>query len=215
MAKNLRINYKYIRFLEFISNPNINKTCSNFISEKIIVFLMVTLLSTTLAHDVSTELQENGTQLETTAFRTLGIWGALNTGVGGIGALLDKDPERRAFHTMNAGWGAVNLGLALSGAASSRKSSTPESRAERWLRMPSVFALNAGLDALYISAGGWLWFDGRSNENPSHVGWGQSLILQGSALLLFDVWMALEFSTLNKKIWITSLPNGLAVQGSF
>jgi hypothetical protein len=178
------------------------------------VFLF-TLLSTSLAHDFSTELQENGTQLETTAFKTLGIWGALNTGVGVAGAFLDNDPERRAFNTMNAGWGAVYLGLALSGAASSRRSSTQESHAERWLRLPSVFALNAGLDALYISAGGWLWLDGRSNENPSHVGWGQSLILQGSALLLFDVWMALEFNALNKEIWIASLPNGLAVQGSF
>ena len=179
------------------------------------MFLLLTILSTPFAHDFTPEQQERGASLEQDAFRVLGSWGALNVVGGGLGTMLQDEPQARAFHTMNAGWGAVNLGLALTGHISSRHRSSKQSQSERWLRLPSIFALNAGLDVAYISAGSWLWWQGSSNEMATQKGWGQSLIIQGSALLVFDTWMAAKFNALNRSIWVASLPHGLAIQGEF
>ena len=158
---------------------------------------------------------ESAAQLENRALNTLASWGAANAVVGAAGVFLESEPEKQAFHTMNAGWGAVNLGLALAGKASSRRDFSTRQHQERWLRLPSIFAFNAGLDVAYISAGVWLWRSGAEEDDPTREGWGQSLVLQGSALMIFDLWMAQRFNQANRSIWLSGSLKGAAIQGQF
>ena len=169
------------------------------------------LVATPLAQTAS----EHALQLENQAMNTLAYWGTGNVLAGGLGALLTDNAQLEAFHTMNASWGAVNLGLALVGKASLQRETTPTSQHERWLRLPSIFAFNAGLDVAYISAGAWLWSTGAETDNPTQEGWGQSLVLQGSALMIFDLWMAQRFNQSNRRIWLSTHPAGTAIQGHF
>ena len=153
--------------------------------------------------------------LEKTAMTTLAAWGGSNLLAGSAGWLFSDDPKNQAFHAMNAGWGAVNLGLAVAGNATNRKQTSEHKRKERWLRLPSIFAFNAGLDVAYISAGAWLWHTGVDGNDPTREGWGQSLVIQGSALMIFDLVMAHRFNESNREIWLSTSSTGPSIAGIF
>ena len=153
--------------------------------------------------------------LEEKGMTTLAVWGGANVLVGATGWALSDDARSEAFHTMNAGWGAINLGLAMTGLATTRRAMSPTARKERWLRLPSIFAFNAGLDVAYISAGAWLWRTGAESGDLTREGWGQSVVLQGSALMIFDLVMAREFNDSNRRIWLSSGPSGSTINGVF
>ena len=178
---------------------------------------MLTSVFTALAvgSSLASLADESATKLENKALTTLVAWGGSNLLVGAAGAWIADDPQQEAFHTMNAGWGSVNLALGLVGTASTRRSLTDAERHERWLRLPSIFAFNAGLDVAYIGTGVWLWQTGTTSDDPVRQGWGQSLILQGSALMVFDLWMARKFNESNAQIWLSGSPSGASLHGQF
>ena len=171
--------------------------------------------TTTFASPPSPIAIESGEALERVAMRTLASWGAGNLLVGAATSRLSEDVEWKAFHEMNAGWGAVNLGLAATGLLTERRKVDPEKQQQRWLNFPAVFAFNAGLDVGYVGTGVWLIHQGVDQEDPKKQGWGKSLILQGSALFVFDVVMAMRFSKTNRELWLQPHQDGLALSGRF
>lgn len=124
------------------------------------------------------------------AMWTLGAWSVANIGVGTVGALTASDEQWRAFHSGNAAWNTVNLGIAgLSLWGLSREQPGDGGLAgalERAHGLDVALALNTGLDVAYVTAGAWLWERGQRLGDPQQVGLGQSLVLQGGALLVFD-----------------------------
>lgn len=124
--------------------------------------------------------------------KVLGAWGGVSLVTGVIGMATAKDEEWRAFHEMNAIWGAVNGGIAVMGYAGSRKELAEKLSCSKLLQRyegtKRLYLINAGLDVVYIGTGALLWQHGdHTNNNPAMWrGFGKSLVVQGAFLFVFD-----------------------------
>ncbi|SRR6056297_1085555 len=129
---------------------------------------------------------------EKRAMLTLGGWAAINM-TGGLILQSNTSGSGKYFHQMNAGWNAVNFGIAALGywRASRTKSNSEFSEAwKKYERYQKSLLFNAGLDLGYIAGGFYLKERSRRYENGNadrFEGWGQSIILQGAFLFTFDI----------------------------
>jgi hypothetical protein len=122
---------------------------------------------------------------------TLGSWALINIGSGAIAAR-QAGGSNKYFHQMNAYWNVVNLALAGFGyygsATADPASFTLFSSIKEQYGMEKILLLNAGLDVAYITTG--LYLTERAKNSVSQAdrlrGFGQSVMLQGGFLLLFD-----------------------------
>lgn len=159
------------------------------------VFLFLSFLSLTqLAQAQSDELTSyNDQRLRTTriGMLTLGGWAVGNMAVSGA-IIGGTSGSRYYFHQMNVFWNIVNLGLAGAGYYSAfTTDSSAFTLAESIQEQNSIeklLLLNAGLDVAYITGGFYLMERGRreSAQAERWKGYGQSLLLQGGFLLVFD-----------------------------
>ena len=134
------------------------------------------------------------TRLDQRGMTVLGGWAVGNLVVSGIAAG-QTEGSAHYFHQMNVGWGAINLALAGVGYLGARRAArfpTPN-RAENvraQLRTENLYLFNAGLDVAYLATGVYLLEKGANPTAPGSAdrwrGYGQSLLLQGGFLLLFD-----------------------------
>ncbi len=104
-------------------------------------------------------------------------WAAGNM-VASTPPAFSPDPQLAAYHQMNIGWNLVNAGLA-SYSLLNQKPVKPK-------KMAQIFWINAGLDVLYMTGGYMLRQKGLETQNPQWVGWGESIMIQGGFLLVFD-----------------------------
>lgn len=125
------------------------------------------------------------------AMLVLGGWAAGNILAGTYGNFKAKG-EAKYFHQFNAMWNIVNLGIAtfgyLNAVNSNPSSMTSLEILNDYSSLQSFLLLNAGLDAAYIMTGFYL--KERAKNSPSSErlkGYGNSLLLQGGFLLVFDV----------------------------
>jgi hypothetical protein len=132
-----------------------------------------------------------------TAFIVLGSWSAANI-ITGIAGQAHTSGQAKYFHQMNLIWGSVNLVIAGSGYIGAIRRNTDLSLSGS-LKQQSViektFLFNAGLDLAYLAGGAYFIEKGKNNNPDRNKGYGKSILLQGGALLLFDVIM---YSTHNK-----------------
>lgn len=124
-------------------------------------------------------------------------WGALNMGSGIIGALSTKNAEVKAFHTMNALWGVVNTGIGVLGLLRAQKEKrlyfSDADKYKAYKNSKKLYLVNGGLDVLYVGTGLLLRAKAGQANNPArNRGFGNSLIVQGAGLLLFDATMYLS-----------------------
>ena len=133
-------------------------------------------------------------RLDQRGLAVLGAWGVGNLLVSGL-ATGQTESSVHYFHQMNAGWGAVNLALAGAGYLAARRAArAPQSdragAVRQQLRTENLYLFNAGLDVAYVATGLYLLEKGRnptaSGPADRWRGYGQSLLLQGGFLLLFD-----------------------------
>jgi hypothetical protein len=134
----------------------------------------------------------------------LGSWGTVNIIVGAIGQS-SSSSETKYFHQMNLIWGAVNLAIALPTYLSLNRQQTPASLAESVKQQANIektFLFNAGLDLVYITGG--FYCKEKSNSDSKHDlyrGYGNSLLVQGGGLLMFDITMYLTHVQHGKKLY--------------
>ena len=133
-------------------------------------------------------------QLDQRGMKVLGGWAVANLLTSGI-STTQTEGSARYFHQMNVGWGAVNLALAgasyLGARRAARVPTTDRASSVRaQLRTENLYLFNAGLDVAYLATGVYLL---EKSRNPTASGaperwrgYGQSLLLQGGFLLLFD-----------------------------
>lgn len=133
-------------------------------------------------------------RLDQRGLAVLGGWAMGNLLVSGI-ATGQTEGSAHYFHQMNIGWGAVNLALAGSGYLAARRTArrpAPDraGNVRAQLRTENLYLFNAGLDVAYLATGVYLLEKGRNPTAPGPAerwrGYGQSLLLQGGVLLLFD-----------------------------
>ena len=125
------------------------------------------------------------------AMITLGSWAVGNIMVGAYGNF-NNSGESKYFHQFNALWNTVNLGIAafgyLDAVGSDPASMTGLEIIQDHQSLQSFLLLNTGLDIAYIATGLYLKERSKNSSNAERLrGYGNSLLLQGGFLLLFDV----------------------------
>ena len=159
---------------------------------------IIALLTYVINQNTSfTQIQEFNTQRHTMDKRLmlgLGSWASMNLVGSSIGWAVSEDQSNKAFHQMNVFWNAVNLGLSIPGYLKANKGKTKLSLAktiEEQHKTETIFLINAGIDLAYISSG--ILLRNRQEQNMDKknqfIGFGNSIILQGGFLLVFD-WIA-------------------------
>ena len=138
------------------------------------------------------------------AMIVLGGWSAANIIYSSI-ATGQTSGTARYFHQMNVMWGGINLGLAALGYLGTRNIDglTMSQSLKQQAGIEKTYMFNAGLDIAYIASG--LYLKERSknaSKNPQKLkGYGESIILQGAALLLLDGVMFTIHNIHGKKLY--------------
>lgn len=126
-----------------------------------------------------------------TAMLVIGGWAAGNILIGTYGNF-KASGEAKYFHQFNAMWNVVNLGISAFGyfnaVNSDPTSMTNVEIIKDFNSLQSFLLLNAGLDVAYIATGFYLKERSKNSSSSERLrGYGNSLLLQGGFLLLFDV----------------------------
>ena len=143
-------------------------------------------------------------QINKRGMTVLASWGAANIAWGAI-AKANASGSDKYFHEMNMIWGGINLGLSALGYIGSRKRQMLNTAAtlQKQTAVEKTFLFNAGLDVAYI-AGGFYLTEKAKNDLAKHdryKGYGNSIVLQGAALLLFDGVMYLIHNKHGKQLY--------------
>lgn len=111
----------------------------------------------------------------------------------GVASRLRTDGVTRYVHEMNAAWNGINLTLGVVGLVRNRRPPAAEEALRVHHRTRTVFAINAGLDVLYIAAGSAMWSSAQTAgaQRDRVEGYGRSIVLQGAFLFAFDLAMLL------------------------
>jgi len=160
----------------------------------LLIFLIVPLAQLAAQDIISDSLKsfhQSRMNINENAMLILGGWAAGNILIGTYGNF-KASGEAKYFHQFNAAWNIVNLGIAAFGyfnAVNSDPSSmTNLEIIKDFNSLQNLLLLNAGLDVAYIATGFYLKERPKNSSNSERLrGYGNSLLLQGGFLLLFDV----------------------------
>jgi hypothetical protein len=145
--------------------------------------------------------------INATGMILLGGWAASNILIGTAGHFTARG-ESKYFHQFNAIWNTINLTLAINGyvgATSGNSLLTLTEATKEISGLQQFLALNIGLDVAYITAGLLLKEKGRTSDHGERLrGYGNSLLVQGSFLLLFDIGLFL-FHQQNTEVYLYPL----------
>ena len=194
---------------------------------KVVVFsLYVVSLRAQSAYSIK-DFADKRYQLSKRGMTVLTTWASINI-VSGAGYFVSNSPEEKYFYAMNAGWGLINLGIALpSLLAKNKEYKSKISLLNDHTKTEKVFLANAMLDLTYITAGFLLKEVSKNqsgiNDRNLCSGFGNSFIVQGSALLVFDAAMTYLNVKLRKKhldpilndVSITINSSGFGIKYSF
>ncbi|MDZ7658386.1 DUF6992 family protein [Fodinibius sp.] len=180
-----------------------------------LLFLVVAQSPAQTLSDSLTSFNEQRINLNTNGMYVLSGWALTNIAVGSIG-YFKSTGSTKYLHQMNVGWNIVNL--AIAGGAlyqSSQVDPTSFTLAQSIAEAKSIeniLLLNMGLNVGYIATGGFMWERGLRKTNNRLVGYGQSLIIQGGFLLLFDSTLYLLNRSNNEQL--QSIIETISIQGS-
>jgi len=135
--------------------------------------------------------EEQREEINRTAMLLLGSWAAGNILIGAYGNFTTGN-ETKYFHQFNAMWNLVNLGIAAFGyfntISSNPAAMTTLEILNEYHSFQNFLLLNAGLDVAYIMTGFYLKEKSKSSSRGELLrGYGNSLLLQGGFLLVFDI----------------------------
>jgi len=124
-----------------------------------------------------------------TGIKILATYSAANIIYGSIAAS-QSTGSNKYFHEMNAIWNGITLGITGIGFLTAKKEGQLSYNAslKKQANIEKLFLFNAGLDVAYIAGGAYLKERAKTTiKNPLRLkGYGESILLQGSVLLLFD-----------------------------
>jgi hypothetical protein len=130
-------------------------------------------------------------QLTRGGMAVLGGWAVGNIGFSGV-QYFRTSGSTQYFHQMNVMWNLVNLGLAVPGYLGAAPGSADSLSIAESIRaqysIEKILLVNAGLDVGYVMTGFFLREKSKTatKRNDMLKGYGNSLLVQGGFLLLFD-----------------------------
>ena len=120
----------------------------------------------------------------------LGTWGLVNVVQGSISTTNTVGPEHY-FHQMSAYFNAVNVGIAALGFLGIKKqllkTNTLASEIKEQQKIQKILLINSALDIGYFGIGLLMRSSGIKNQNAKIQGYGGSIMLQGTFLLVYDL----------------------------
>ncbi len=157
--------------------------------KKFLLLFLILFSAEAKAQDSLSNFNQKRNQINQTGMKVLGGWAIANITIGSVGFYKTKSATKY-FHQMSIFWNVVNLGIATAGfygakEASNKTMTLAESLHEQH-KTEQVLLLNAGLDVAYIVGGFYLSRRGSHKSSDRLLGYGNSIILQGAFLLLFD-----------------------------
>lgn len=168
------------------------------------ILILVSFLSKAQTDSIIKQFDARKNKLNHNGMIVLTSWASANIVGSGIGYALTKSEEEKNFHLMNASWGIVNLGIALPGLLAKEKTSaTLYDLQKSQTQAEKLFLANAILDVVYIS-GGFYMKEFANNEadktkQERFNGFGNSVIMQGAGLMVFDLAMTILNNRNRKK----------------
>ena len=159
-------------------------------------FLFLSLLflsfSTTIfsQHLMLSNFNQERLDLNRKGLTVLGSWAGANLITNGI-LLTNASGSDKYFYQMNVYWNVVNgalAGLGVLQAKKTRAGLSPFQTLEEQSNTEKTFLVNTGLDVAYVMTGVYLLEKSKNSADSQEKlkGYGQSVILQGGFLLLFD-----------------------------
>jgi hypothetical protein len=167
--------------------------------KRIATFLLLLVLmgggaGTAASEEITREdLDERRNRINAAGMLTLGSWAFANIGVN-TALYFATEEDTRYFYEMNVLWNVVNLGIAGLGYWGSVRAEPNEDlfgSVDAQYGLEKALLLNAGLDTAYMMTGLFLmeYAENGSSNQARFRGYGQSLLLQGGFLLVFDLVM--------------------------
>ena len=160
--------------------------------QKILLLICFTAvcLSAFSQKDVMIKFEKERVNYTKKSMLVLGGWSVVNI-VGSGFATNTRNKEVRYFHQMNVMWGGINLALAGLGyyGAGREKIDNPvlADVLKHQNRIEKTYLINLGLDVVYVGAGLLMNKTSDNQKNPEKFeGYGNSILLQGGFLLLYD-----------------------------
>ena len=160
----------------------------------LICILFVCVLSATTCFSQQEEFNKQRYSIDKKLMLSLGSWASANIIGSGIGWATTDNQQNKYFHQMNVFWNAINLGLAIPGYIKANRSKTDLSlfkTLDEQRKIEALHLINAGLDLAYISSGLLLRnkIPQSAEEKNQFIGYGNSILIQGGFLLIYD-WIA-------------------------
>lgn len=127
-----------------------------------------------------------------TGMYVLGSWALVNLGGGAFG-WSKYSGRQKYFYQMNFLWNTINLSIACIGLYNNYQLDcsllNPEEIMSRHMQTEKILLINSALDVGYIGTGFLLRHLSTQSDRRGELlkGYGNSLLLQGSFLLVFDL----------------------------
>jgi len=174
--------------------------------KKIIVFIVVAYSTLPAFSQQQTDLDifnRQRNKITKNGMFVLSGWSAANLIYSGI-ATSQAHGTNLYFHQMNVMWGSINLGLAALGylGLKNKDGMSLVQSLKQQAGIEKTYLLNLGLDVAYVTAGLYLKERSKSRDNPQKLkGYGESIILQGTALFALDAVMFTAHNMHGKKLY--------------
>ena len=164
--------------------------------KKIALLFLIMLVAcfSVIAQTEYNQFYKQSLSTNNTGMYILGSWAVANMVAGGYG-WSQTTGQTKYFHQMNLFWNTVNLSIAGFALYSNLTNSFTDLPAmemmEKHTKTENFYLINAGLDVLYVGTGFLLKH--LATQKPKRYdllkGYGNSIILQGSFLFIFDLVM--------------------------
>lgn len=176
------------------------------------ILVALSIIGTTFSQGEELSYLEKKTQIEKRSMATLAGWAGVNIISGSIGWATTKD-ESKYFNQMNVAWNVVNLGISLPSLLRKHpKDLSNDEILRQQHTIEKILMLNIGLDVAYVTSGFLLKEMSKNNPGNYHRyrGFGNSLLLQGGFLFVFDIIQFVVHQQHRKK-GAQSLSSGLSL----
>jgi hypothetical protein len=168
----------------------------------LVIVFIPELLHAQMQKSESVFLYERSLMIQKNGMLVLGGWATANLITGSIG-YFRTGGNLQYLHQMNAAWNTVNLGIAIfayRGAVTGSVDLLSTEMLSEMSNLDRILLINAGLDLLYMGTGAYLWNRGSNRNSDRLTGYGQSLLIQGGFLLIFDAVLYMIHSPLTAEL---------------
>ena len=150
------------------------------------------------------QFDDRKNKLNHTGMIVLTSWAGANIVGSAVAYASTNSNQEKEFYLMNGAWGIINLGIALPGLLSKTKPTpTLYDLQKNQTKIEKLFLANTILDVAYISGGFYLKEDGNNQtdikKQERFNAYGNSIIIQGAGLMVFDIAMTILNNRNRKK----------------